>query len=602
MIDLFGRLYPLALLVKLFADIGTAIEPLLHSLGGLADVLRDRLFLAVEGIAVAMELMAPVLAAGVDALKLLVTAVPPQALAALGFALTVLASQMALAAALPALRTGVAAIIGWVNAAKSFVLGTDRMVGSANRMSGVASKIGLIAAAVGVATHLFTDFQKAVGDYDNNARQAAATSDDLARVLSGTLSDAASHFFGEVTEGTYDFITTTKSAQIALQQLVNVQASGAFSRWVSDMAKTNEESRALALALNNLDTQLATLPLEDAQAKFAAWAASVNATDEQILAMLNEMPTFKGQLEAAAASTGQLATDQELVAAATGRATAAISENVGELEGMAEAANGTRFAVDDLAAAIRGFGSESLSAREANRQFEQALDDVKASIDENGNALDISTEKGRENEAALDALARASLEMAASTLERTKSEDEARAAVQRGRDALIDQLKQFGITGQAAEDYADELGLIPDDVDTWVQLNGVTAAQNAINELVKPRTLQVRIQMNQNQLGGPGPRWGAQGGVFTGATRITAGEAGREALVPLDRPLHLVDPSVRALAAFARGATAPQAMANGGIVGGGINIERGAIQISAPDPWKAALETVNRITEMAVNG
>lgn len=600
-IDVVGRLDPLGILAKALNDIGTAIEPLMEPLGQLADVLRDRFMLAIEGVAAAMELMAPILAVGVDALKLLVTAVPPEALQALGFALTVLASQMAIAAAIPAVSRGVTAIIGWVDAAKGFVTGTDKMTGSATRMSGAFSKLSVIGVVLGAAISALTSFQEAVGDYDDNARQAIATSDDLASVLKGTLSDAASNFFGEVTQGTYDFITTTKGAQDALTQLVNVQNSGSFSRWVSDMALTNNESRALALALNNLDSQLSTLPLEAAQAKFQAWATSVSASDEQIIAMLNEMPQFKAQLEATAAQSGELATNQDLVAAAMGRGTFAAEANTEALAEMEGGAGLTETAVNDLAAAIRGFSSETLSAREANRQFEAAIDDVSASVEANGNKLDIATEKGRANQAALDALARASLEKAAATLEETGSQEDATAAVEKGRRALIDALKQFNITGDAAEAYADNLGLIPDDVDTWVQLNGVKAAENAIDKLVQPRTLQVRVQMNQSQLGGTGPRWGAQGGVFTGATRITAGEAGREALVPLDRPLHLVDPSVRAISAFAQGLKSPQPMARGGIVGGGVTVEAGAIQITAPDPWKAALETVNRITEMAVS-
>lgn len=49
----------------------------------------------------------------------------------------------------------------------------------------------------------------------------------------------------------------------------------------------------------------------------------------------------------------------------------------------------------------------------------------------------------------------------------------------------------------------------------------------------------------------------AAGGILYGPTMVgpfdRAGEAGREALVPLDRPLSMIDPSVRALAAFAQG-------------------------------------------------
>lgn len=64
--------------------------------------------------------------------------------------------------------------------------------------------------------------------------------------------------------------------------------------------------------------------------------------------------------------------------------------------------------------------------------------------------------------------------------------------------------------------------------------------------------------VNEGRLpnGGRGTAGGstfAAGTIANGPTPGVFGEAGREALVPLDRPLSLVDPSVRALSAFAQG-------------------------------------------------
>ena len=102
--------------------------------------------------------------------------------------------------------------------------------------------------------------------------------------------------------------------------------------------------------------------------------------------------------------------------------------------------------------------------------------------------------------------------------------------------------------------------------------------------------------------GSGGPRKAASGALLYGPTRILAGEAGPEAIVPLHRPLSQVDPSVRALSAFAQGKGTP-AMAGGGIVSGGksINIETGAIQVNGSlDPRRTAIEVINRIIERAV--
>lgn len=74
----------------------------------------------------------------------------------------------------------------------------------------------------------------------------------------------------------------------------------------------------------------------------------------------------------------------------------------------------------------------------------------------------------------------------------------------------------------------------------------------------------------------------ASGGVFNGAQTRVIAEAGREAVVPLDRALSQVDPSVRALSAIAQGLKPPPT-ASGGTFGGGrgpVILEKGAVQIS----------------------
>jgi phage-related protein len=84
----------------------------------------------------------------------------------------------------------------------------------------------------------------------------------------------------------------------------------------------------------------------------------------------------------------------------------------------------------------------------------------------------------------------------------------------------------------------------------------------------------------------------AVGGVFSGAQARLIAEAGPEAVVPLNRPLSLVDPSVRGLSAIAQGLAAP------GVAGGGNVVEAGAIVIQGSmDPAATAQETVNRLAE-----
>lgn len=74
--------------------------------------------------------------------------------------------------------------------------------------------------------------------------------------------------------------------------------------------------------------------------------------------------------------------------------------------------------------------------------------------------------------------------------------------------------------------------------------------------------------------------WNASGAIYSGPTRIGVGEAGPEAIVPLNRPLMQVAPEVRALSAIAQGKTA--AFGNGAVVGAGTTVMPGAIQINNP--------------------
>lgn len=98
----------------------------------------------------------------------------------------------------------------------------------------------------------------------------------------------------------------------------------------------------------------------------------------------------------------------------------------------------------------------------------------------------------------------------------------------------------------------------------------------------------------------------ATGGILDKPTWLRynalAGEAGPEAVVPLNRPLSQVDPSVRWLSAIAQGKVPNNRQFPGGKLAAGstgrnVNIHPGAITVVTPttDPRAVAAETVNRI-------
>lgn len=92
-----------------------------------------------------------------------------------------------------------------------------------------------------------------------------------------------------------------------------------------------------------------------------------------------------------------------------------------------------------------------------------------------------------------------------------------------------------------------------------------------------------------NRIGG---LFTASGGVFNGAQTRVIGEAGAEAVVPLDRPLSQVDPAVRWLSAIAQGKIGTPSG------GGGRTVDASGWTIITPtkDPVAVAHEVLNEIT------
>lgn len=148
------------------------------------------------------------------------------------------------------------------------------------------------------------------------------------------------------------------------------------------------------------------------------------------------------------------------------------------------------------------------------------------------------------------------------------------------------------------------------------KLRGAAAQADAVGDAVRriPHTWEVTITVGVSNatkglldgikgIGGS-IAFGATGGILTGPTlvrrNVIGGEAGDEALVPLNRPLSLVDPSVRALSAYAQGLPMTKG-ASGGILGGSgrsIVVESGAIQVVTPnaDGALVASSILDRLT------
>ena len=301
------------------------------------------------------------------------------------------------------------------------------------------------------------------------------------------------------------------------------------NNWFDD----NEESTALANSFKNISSALGPLVTSDlpaAQKAFKTLAERYELTVREQAMMLEKMPEYRDALIQQATALGinltglseterayrlvELATGDTIPLverfnealegdsvmgvvesmAAFGFAAAGVKDDSDKavdgldgvedgLGGVEEAAESAEDRIARLSDIIRGFGSVELDAREAARRLEQAYDDLADSVYDNGTTLDVTTQAGRDNEDALDAIAKAARDNAAAILENTGSQEQATAAMQLGREELIRQLEQFGITGAEADAYADKLGLIPSNITTDAEFRKM-AAEAAIEAWV----------------------------------------------------------------------------------------------------------------------
>jgi len=330
--------------------------------------------------------------------------------------------------------------------------------------------------------------------------------------------------------------------------LATVGASILIARSVDISSQTQELADTLDKAtgaMTEYTRQTVVRKLAEADAYGAAKEAGVSQKEltdavleggdalDEIIGKLNDNNTavsfFNGTGIAAGLATDEILKTAEAVegsgqafadsAAATDGATESTASNTAALQDLQGAAQNGASELDDLKAAIEGFGSAQLDVNSSTRHFEAAVDDLTASVTENGTSLDVGTDKGRANQAALDAIASSALGVASATLTQTGSQDAATRSLEGGRAKLIEALGAFGITGRAAEDYADQLGLIPSNISTAVAVTGAQTAEAIIAQVARDRTanILIRAQDATPQSGGTTRPGFAAGGAVAGS-------------------------------------------------------------------------------------
>lgn len=349
--------------------------------------------------------------------------------------------------------------------------------------------LGILAKGIGLAAGAAASYAL-IAQGVEAANEAIFKTSDVARNLAATNKTLQESFDGLVHSGA-SWQAVADNSDDVLNRLGDLDN---FFTYIGALDETGRSAVGLAKTLQALSPELASMPLDEGQAQFRAYAEELGASDQQMLNMLENMPEFKAALLSAADAQGVAKDDAGLLKLALGETVPVTNDNTDAMRELAGQAQLTGDEVEDLGKQILAFGSATLDTREAQRGFEAALDDLSESIKDNGKTLDIRTEKGRSNQAAIDDLAKSTYDYAAAIYEETGSQEEANKVIATGRERLVDMLGQFGITGKKAQEYADSLGLIPDNVYTAARLETDTA-QRKINQLISDNNGR-RITLN----------------------------------------------------------------------------------------------------------
>lgn len=396
----------------------------------------------------------------------------------------------------------------WHSDLDTLGLSMDKITTKAPRLGralGVVNKalVGLaVAAAAGTATNLLTT----IADLDLDSKKLEAGGDALAYIneqmrntsdlgapVVGTLDD-----FRGVIDATFnptayqnvDNFFQTLNSSLGFENASNIEvASQRIGQVDAALAKlvTSGRGEAAATAFNQLATAAAAqgVTLDQLKAKFPEYADAIDAVG------------------AASASSGD---DID-----------GMSANVRNVKDDAEDA---KAALDDLTATIEGFGSPLASQRAAQRDFNSAVieanDAIKAQRDEfaksyleskkidpekaskkqlaaaqafadaqikSGKALDTSTKAGIALQGSLDSIRDRTIKNVVETFKLTNSTELAAEAMQEGRDAFIAAEIAAGRSAEEAAILADNLGLIPKDVETQIALAGVPTAKAELDDV-----------------------------------------------------------------------------------------------------------------------
>lgn len=380
---------------------------------------------------------------------------------------------------------------------------------------------GIALAAAGVGLSLLAKSQQEAAQKASEHKQAlsglqASLDQTSGAVTRQTRENQANK---NASEGLND---AAKRQKIALDDLLDAQTGNATA-----LAKVNQELRSGAKsfvesndAAKGLEKSLRGAGItfgdltevavgnQDALAKVKDAIAAVQSTSkrEGLAGLLKDLQGASGDFSKLGGSVGEVNDNLKTAIKNVLDARQALGDSSPFVAGLASAmttlGSNTSTAAEKAGALKRALdilsgGEIGLTAAQAefNRQVESASDALGTGADHAkgwgdqiigaSGKLSVATKNGRDFQSASDSLTTSLLNVATATFDVSKNAGDTlpqsfakvRASVQDSRDKLIDlAVNGYGVSREAAEKYADQLGLIPDIVATQVTTGGSAPA------------------------------------------------------------------------------------------------------------------------------
>lgn len=420
---------------------------------------------------------------------------------------------------------------GFESAGAMFEAFSSKMPKTSKGLTKVAKGAGAAAAAIGAlsfiggALQATTDAGKdSIEEYGIALKQAAKGGSTGLDGLNASFSKLQTQFLG-IQTGT----PAVRDAGDALKQISDRDTSG-FMRFEDGLSRvtmgmfglktTSDQARE---EIAKMDQGLAGMDAASASAAFNQISQSVVASGGSIQTAATQLPQYQTALAGVASQVGVFNLSAEeyaqwmggAVPAAVQTAVAAnpslitaLTEQEAAFAGVDPAAYATAMgtavqppknvaeAVQQATDAMFGFASAQLQLSGTQIGMEESFDAAASSAKKYGETLDVNTAAGRANQTALDNQATSSQAYVQSLLEQHAPLEQVEGAMTRARTQYIKNATAMGASATEANNMADAMGLIPEDVSSKVdaEVYGQAAVEAINTEIGRLESKKVKAE------------------------------------------------------------------------------------------------------------